>query len=45
MMRNYDDLCHTVIKNRDEKEIINNEYEDNEKGFIILILLLFQIIL
>ena len=31
---NYYDLSYTVIKNRVEKEIINNNFEDNENGFI-----------
>ena len=25
---NYYDLCYTVIKNRDEKEIVDNKYEN-----------------
>ena len=30
----YYDLYYTVIKNRDEKEIINNFYENNENDYI-----------
>ena len=30
----YYDLYYIVIKNRDEREIVNVEYEDNEKDFI-----------
>ena len=34
MKINYYDLYYTVIKNRDDKEIVKNNYEDNEKDFI-----------
>ena len=30
----YYDVCYNVIKNRDEKEIVNIQYESNEKKFI-----------
>ena len=30
----YYDLYYTVIKNRDEKEIVNDEYGDNENDYI-----------
>ena len=33
---NYYDLYFTVIKNRDEKEIVNNKYEDNKNDYINL---------
>ena len=29
MNNNYYDLCYTVIKNRDDKEIIDNKYEND----------------
>ena len=29
---NYYDSYYTVIKNRDDKEIVKEEYEDNENG-------------
>ena len=32
---NYYDLFYTVIKNRDDKEIVNDKYEDNENDYII----------
>ena len=31
---NFYDLCYTVIKNRDDKEIVNNKYEENEYDYI-----------
>ena len=31
---NYSDLIYTVIKNRDDKEIANDHYEDNENDFV-----------
>ena len=31
---NYYDLCYTVIKNRDEKEIVDDKHEENENYFI-----------
>ena len=34
MIINYYNLYYTVIKNRDEKEIVNNQYEDNENDYI-----------
>ena len=30
---NFNDLYHTVNKNRDEKEIVSIEYENNEKDY------------
>ena len=30
MNKNYYDLYNTVIKNRDEKEIVDDQYENNE---------------
>ena len=30
---NYQDLYHTVIKNRDEKEIVNDQYENDYINF------------
>ena len=32
---NFYDLYHTGIKNRDDKEIVNDQYEDKEKDYII----------
>ena len=34
---NFYDLYHTVNKNGDEKEIVNDEYENNENDYINLI--------
>ena len=34
---NYYDLYYAVIKNRAEKEIVNDQYENNENNFIIFI--------
>ena len=31
---NYYDLYYTVIKTRDEKEIVDNRYENNENDYI-----------
>ena len=31
----YYDLFYTVIENRDDKEIVNDEYENNENEYII----------
>ena len=31
---NYYDLFYTVIKNRDYKEIVNDEYENNENDYV-----------
>ena len=31
---NYYDLYYTVIKNRDDKEIVNDRYEDNENDYV-----------
>ena len=31
---NYYDVCYNVIKNRDEKESVNIQYESNENKFI-----------
>ena len=31
---NYYDLFYTVIKNRDENEVVNDKYEDNENDYI-----------
>ena len=31
---NYYDLYYNVIKNRDDKEIVKDHYEDNEKDYI-----------
>ena len=41
------DLFYTVIKNRNEKEIVNDEYEikENDYSFVKLILLLLIIIM
>ena len=33
MSINYYDLYYTIIKNRDDKEIVNDEYEKNENGY------------
>ena len=33
MFNNYYDLYYTVIKNRDDNEIVNDKYEDNENVF------------
>ena len=33
---NYYDLYYTVIKTRDEKEIVDNQYENNDNYFINL---------
>ena len=30
----YYDLCYTVMKNRNDKEHVKNNYEDNENDFI-----------
>ena len=32
----YYDLYYSVIKNRKEKEIVDNQYENNEKDYISL---------
>ena len=31
---NYYDLYYTVIENRDDKEIVNDRYEDNENDYV-----------
>ena len=31
---NYCNLYYTVIKNRDDKEIVNGQYENNENDYI-----------
>ena len=31
---NYHDLYYTVIKKRDQKKIVNDQYEDNENDYI-----------
>ena len=36
MNNNYYDLCYTVIKNRDEKEVGNDEYENDYFNLMIL---------
>ena len=36
MNTNYYDLYYTVIKNRNEKQIVNDEYQNCENDFIIL---------
>ena len=33
MNNNFYDLYYTVIKNRDDKEIVNDQYEDNENDY------------
>ena len=30
----YYDLCYTVTKNRSDKEIVNDEFENKENGYI-----------
>ena len=34
MNNNYNDLYYTVNEKRDEKEIVNDQYEDNENDYI-----------
>ena len=31
---NYYDLYYTVVKNRDEKEVVDDQYDDNENDYI-----------
>ena len=34
MINKYYDLYYTVIRNRDDKEIVNDKYEDNDNDYI-----------